>query len=136
VLSNLVLDNFTASEWEKIRRGGSRDESARSVMLDATLRQFKSGTIVRYEYMIYNPKRSAELDTQLRLIKDGKVVYEEPPTAVNVTGQPDLLRLSAAGAVSLGKNLTVGDYVLQVIVTDKTNAKKIATQYVDFEIAE
>jgi VWFA-related protein len=136
VLSNLVLDNFTPSEWQKIKLGGNRDESARSVLLDTTVRQYKRGTIVRYDYMIYNPKQSAELDTQLRLIKDGKVVYEEQPTAVDATGQPDLLRLSAAGAVSLGKNLALGNYVLQIIATDKTNAKKFATQYVEFEIVE
>ena len=70
------------------------------------------------------------------LIKDGKVIYEENPIAVKTAGQTDLHRLQAAGAVSLGKNLEAGNYVLQVIATDKTNTKKFATQYVEFEIVE
>lgn len=134
VLSNLVLDNFTTDEWKKISLGGNRDDSERSVLLDATLRQFKKGTILRYDYVIYNPKQSRQIETQLRLIKDGKVVYEENPTPVKADGQTDLQRLQAAGAVSLGKNLEAGNYVLQVIVTDKTNAKTFASQFVEFEI--
>ncbi len=136
VLSNLVLDNFTAVEWQKVRAGGSRDDSERSVLLDTTLRQYKRGTILRYDYAIYNPEKGRELESQMRLIKDGKIVYEEKPTAVKTAGQTDLQRISAAGAFSLGTNLEPGNYVLQIIVTDKINAKKFATQYIEFEIVE
>jgi len=40
------------------------------------------------------------------------------------------------GAIELGENLLPGDYVLQMIVTDRSAAKKknIATQYVQFEV--
>ena len=136
VLSNLILDNFTAAEWQKVRSGGSRDNSERSVLLDATVRQFKRGTILRYDYAIYNPDRRQQIESQMRLIKDGKVVYEEKPTAVKTAGQTDLQRLSAAGAFSLGTNLEPGNYVLQIIVTDQANKKKFAAQYVEFEIVE
>lgn len=136
VLSNLVLDNFTAAEWQKIRSGGSRDESERSVLLDTTLRQYKRGTILRYDYEIYNPNQSRQIESQLRLIKDGKVIYEENPMAVAIENQTNLHRLQTAGALSLGKNLEIGNYVLQVITTDKTNVKKFATQYIEFEIVE
>lgn len=135
-LSNLILDNFTVPEWQKIRLGGSRDESERSVLLDTTLRQYKRGTILRCDYTIYNPPPGQQIESQFRLIKDGKVVYEEAPTAVKLAGQTDLRRLAAAGAFSLGANLENGNYVLQVIVTDKTNAKNFAAQYVEFEIIE
>ncbi len=136
VLSNLVLDNFTVSEWQKIKLGGNRDESERSVLLDATLRKFKRGTILRYDYVIYNPKQSRQIETRLRLIKDGKVVYEENPISVDTNGQTDLQRIQTANAISIGKNLEIGNYVLQVIATDKANVKKFATQYVEFEIVE
>ena len=136
VLSNLVLDNFTTGEWQKIKAGGSRDEGERSVLLDTTLRQYKRGTILHYDYEIYNPNQSRQIESQIRLIKDGKVIYEEVAAAVNSDGQPDLHRLQTAGAVSLGKNLETGSYVLQVIVTDKNNSKKFATQFVEFEIVE
>jgi VWFA-related protein len=136
VLSNLILDNFTAVEWQKVRSGGSRDASERSVLLDATLRQFKRGTILRYDYAIYNPAQTQQLESQMRLVKDGKIVYEEKPAAVKTAGQSDPQRLSAAGAFSLGTNLEPGNYVLQIIVTDKANSNKFATQYVEFEIVE
>ena len=136
VLSNLLLDNFTAAEWQKGRATGSRDESERSVLLDTTLRQYKRGTILRYDYAIYNARPGREIEAQRRLIKDGKIVYEEKPTAVKTAGQTDLQRITAAGAFSLGTNLEPGNYVLQVIVFDPVDAKKFATQYVEFEVAE
>jgi hypothetical protein len=135
-VSNLVLDNFTLEEWQKIRLGGGSDNSQRSVLLDTTLRQFKGGTILRYDYVVYNPKQSRSLQTQLRLIRNGKVVYEEQPTPIKTIEQTDLLRLQTAGAISLGKNLEAGDYVLQIIVTDSASEKKFASQFVEFEIVE
>jgi VWFA-related protein len=135
-VSNLVLDNFTPEEWQKIRLGGSREASERSVLLDTTVRRFKHGTVLRYDYVIYNPKQSQSLTKQLRLIRDGKVVYEEQPSPIKTDGQTDLLRVQTAGAISLGKNLEAGDYILQVIVTDSANEKKFATQFVEFEIVE
>jgi hypothetical protein len=135
VLSNLVLDNFTAAEWDAKRRGSS-EESERSALLDTTNRQYKRGTILRYDYAIYNPSQSRQIETQLRLIKDGKVIYEENPVAVKTASQPDLQRLPAAGAFSIGKNLETGSYILQVIAFDKTNSKKFATQYVEFEVVD
>ncbi len=56
-ISNLVLDNFTLEELQKIRLGESRNNRDRTVLLNTTLREFKRGTILRYDYVIYNPKR-------------------------------------------------------------------------------
>ncbi len=54
-LSNLIVDNFTDEEWQKIKFGGN--DSNRGVLLDTTLREFKGGMILRYDYVIYNPKK-------------------------------------------------------------------------------
>ncbi len=135
-LSNLVLDNFTPDEWQKIKLGASRDESEKSVLLDAALRRFRSGTILRYDFVIYNPKQSRQLKTQMRLIKDGRVVHEEAPVPVKAPGPTDPTRLPAAGALTLGRNLEPGSYLLQVIVTDEANAKNLAAQFVEFEIIQ
>lgn len=133
-LSNIILDNFTTAEWQKIRTGGSRDEDERSALLDTTLRQYKRGTILYYNFVIYNPKPNNRLESQMRLINDGKIAYEENPSPVTIEGETDLLRLQKAGAITLGKNLEPGSYILQMIVTDKANPKKFTTQYVEFEI--
>ena len=45
--------------------------------------------------------------------------------------------LVAAGAMKLGAHMTPGDYVLQVIVTDKSGDKsRTATQSTDFEVEQ
>jgi hypothetical protein len=135
-LSSLLLDNFTVPEWQKVRAGGSRDESERSLLLDASLRQFKRGTILTYDFVVYNPSASNSLESSLRLIKDGKVIYEEPAAAVNGATQDDKLRMLVSGAVSLGTSMKPGTYLLQVIVSDRAKAKRFATQHVEFEIVE
>lgn len=135
-ISNILLDNFTDAEWQKVKLTGNRDDSERSILLDATVRQFKRGTILRYDYVVYNPKSNRKIQTQFRLIHDGKVIYEEQPTAIKTNGQTDPTRLQTAGALSLGKNLEPGSYILQIIATDDSNSKKFATQFVEFEIVE
>ncbi len=137
-LSNLVLDNFTPEEWQKIKLGGNRDDSQRSILLDTTLRQFKRGTVLRYDYVIYNPKKSQQIINQIRLIRDGKVLYEEKFAPIETAGQTDLMRLPSFGAITLGKNLEAGSYILQAVVIDKNAKEKsqLATQFVEFEIIE
>jgi hypothetical protein len=48
----------------------------------------------------------------------------------------DPQRLTAVGRMSLGREMTPGDYVLQVIVTDKLARSKFnrVSQSMDFEI--
>ena len=135
-LSNLLLDNFTPVEWEKIKSGSS-SESERSVLLDTALRRFKRGTILRYDYEVYNPRRVQTLTAQMRLIRDGKVIYEENPTEIKTEGQTDFTRLASFGAVDFGTNLEPGAYILQVVITDPSARKKsFAAQFVEFEIVE
>ncbi len=136
-ISNLVLDNFTPEELQKVKLGGSRD-SKRTVLLNTTLREFKRGTILRYDYVIYNPKQTQSLTVQTRLIRDGKVIYEENPAPLKIGGQTDLMRLQSSGAITLGKNLEAGSYILQTIVVDAAERGKnsFTTQFVEFEIVE
>jgi len=135
-LSNVVLDNFTTDEWRKVKLGGDPNNSERNVLLDTTLRRFKRGTILRYDYVIYNPKQSRQIETRLRLIKDGKVIYEKNPTPLKTENRADLARLQAAGELTLAKNLEAGNYILQIIAEEGGGGKKFATQFVEFEIVE
>ncbi len=137
-VSNLILDNFTPEALQKIRLGGSRDNSDRTALLNTTLREFKRGTILRYDYVIYNPKQRQPLIVQTRLIRDGKVIYEENPAPLKTGGQTDLMRLQSSGAITLGKNLEVGSYILQTIIVDAAAKGKdlFAMQFVEFEVVE
>lgn len=137
-LSSIVLDSFTPEDWQKVRLGASRESGEKSVLLDATVRKFKRGTILRYDYMIYNSKQNPKLTTQTRLIYDGRVIHEEDPAPFSIQGQADLMRVQASGALTLGKNLNAGTYLLQVFVVDENAKGKsgFATQFVEFEVIE
>jgi hypothetical protein len=97
---------------------------------------------LRYGYEIYNAKiiaaQKSILNTQIRMFRDGKMIFEGKQIPLDLSGQTDLERIKAVGAINLGNGMPAGDYVLQIIVTD-TLAKeksKIATQFVQFEIVE
>jgi hypothetical protein len=109
-------------------------------MNDTSLRQFKRGTILRYGYEIYNakldPARKPQITTQIRVFRDGKVVYEGKNLPVDTAGQNDLQRIKTLGALNLGIDMEAGEYILQIIVTDALakEKNKISAQFVQFEV--
>ncbi len=149
-ISGLVLENLTAEQWQKsftnsqdaTNKSAEKVENTNDPLAATSLRRFKRGTILRYGYEIYNAKLVAaqkqSLNTQLRMFRDGKIIFEGKQIPLDISGQTDLERIKGVGAVNLGSEMPTGDYVLQIIVTD-TLAKeknKIATQFVQFEIIE
>lgn len=145
-LSSIVLNNYSAVEWQKISSGrkidpadGETEDS--NINIDTALRKFKRGSVLQYGYIIYNAKvanRDSQLEIRARLLRDGKVILEGNPSSFDEKGQTDLSRLETAGAVTLGNNLQPGNYVFQVIVTDKLAKRKYQTssRWVEFEIIE
>ncbi|HMS39289.1 MAG TPA: VWA domain-containing protein, partial [Pyrinomonadaceae bacterium] len=140
-LSGIVLENLTRKQWEAADNISANDLTT-NPMNDTSLRKFKRGTILRYAYEIYNAKsetlKKPNLTSQIRIFQDGKLILEGKKTPVEFDGQTDLLRIKAAGAISLGGEMPAGDYILQIIITD-SNAKekhKTATQFVQFELVE
>jgi hypothetical protein len=105
----------------------------------AARRRFRRGETVVYSYEIINAKAGAgqhlELEVQTRLFREGEQVLadQSTPSTGNVS---DPQRLSAGGRMTLGRNLAVGKYVLQLAVTDKLAPSKFKTvsQSVDFDI--
>ena len=104
------------------------------------VRIFKQGSAITYGYQILNAQaeagKSPELEVRTRLFRDGEEVYAGKPAALSSQGQPDSKHLVGGGRMQLGGKITPGDYVLQVIVTDKLakDKYKFATQSMDFEI--
>jgi hypothetical protein len=136
-LSNIVIDAYTADEWKKALLGQAQTTEQSSEFLDSTVRRFARGNVLQYNYVIYNSKPDkARIETQMRLISDGKVVFEGARTPLKTDGQIDLQRIQSSGAVTLGKNLEPGNYVLQAIAFDTSGGGKprIATQFIEFEI--
>jgi len=149
-LSGLLLENLTAEQWQKNYTNAPTPTNAPANSADDTsdplaatsLRRFKRGTFLRYGYEIYNAKLDAankpNLNTQVRMFRDGKITFEGKMISVGVSAATDLERIKIVGAINLGSSMPAGDYVLQIVVTDvlAKEKSKIAAQFVQFEIVE
>jgi len=107
----------------------------------AARRSFRRGAALVYAYEIINAKTGAgqhpDVAVQTRLFRDGEQVLAGKTTTLDTAaGASDPQRLMAGGRMSLGRDMTPGQYVLQVIVTDKLVRSKFntVTQSMDFEI--
>jgi len=138
-LSGIVLQEAAAGTPANVNlpQGPAPGED---VTHGAARRSFRRGTVLGYLYEIINAKSGAsqhpELEVQTRVFHDGEQVVADKtmPAAAGVASDPQHLR--AGGRLSLGLDMTPGQYVLQVIVTDKLVKNKFstATQSMDFEI--
>lgn len=121
--------------------GEGREEG--NAQASAAVRQFKPGTVIEYGFFIYNAKLDKassrpQLITQVKLFRDGKEIFTGKEIPFDSSGQTDLQRLAAGGAIQLGRSLEPGDYVIHVIVTDSLADKKhrVAGQWMDFQIVK
>jgi len=139
-VSSLIIQNVTADEWRSIASGTAT--SLPSATNDTALRRITGGGVLRYGYEIYNAKldesKAPHLTAHVRIFRDGKLFYESKDTPVDATGQTDLQHIKNAGALAIGKTMELGDYVLQVVVTDSLAKQKqqIATQFIEFEVVQ
>lgn len=109
------------------------------------VRRLKRGMVLAYGYIIYNATINKstgkpQVSTQMRIFKDGKPVFTGRIAALDLTNQSDLKRLVAGGQMQLASEMPLGDYVIQVTVTDemiKPNDKekrRTISQWIDFEV--
>ena len=105
------------------------------------VRRFRQGMMLHYSFLTYNAQLDKatlrpQLQTQVRLFRDGQQVFGGRVQPLNLRNQSDLKRLVAGGILRLGSDMKPGDYILQVIVTDALAKDKYrtATQWIDFEI--
>jgi len=107
----------------------------------AARRVFQRGTVLLYAYEIMNAmvnktgaSQHPELEVETRLFHDGAQVRDDKTMLTNAGADPQ--RLRAEGRMTLERGMTPGQYVLQVIVTDKLAKSKFSTvtQSMDFEI--
>jgi VWFA-related protein len=103
------------------------------------MRTFVPGENIIYGYQILNPQLDSdhkpEIETYSRVFRDGSEIFTGKPQPLNSDVQTDLKKLISGGVLRLGANMKPGDYVLQVVVTDKL-AKTTATQWSDFEVKD
>lgn len=137
-LSGIVVQNTTNAQLKAGRLG-----DANSSLFDTATRTFKRGSILIYNYAIYNARSAKgsstpQLTAYARLFRDGKLIFESAPAPVNTTGQGDPGHIEDRGILTLGSDLAPGDYVLQIVATDALAKEKyqIAAQSIDFEVIQ
>ncbi len=150
-LSGIIVNGF---DPEKLKSGAplagsesfqnaAETKSAADPQAGPGVRRLRRGMILEFGYMIYNAQldkatQRPQLQTQVRLFRDGQQVFAGDALPFDPKGQTDLKRLSAGGRLQLGTDMPPGDYVLQVIVTDLLAKEKArtTTQWIDFQISD
>jgi hypothetical protein len=155
-LSGLVVSGYDPATARKAPASGTaapatqpspsnNESSVEEVDPSSTpaVRLLKSGTYLDYGFLIYNAQldgktKRPQLESQVVLLKDGKQVFATKVSPLNVGEEPDWKHIPAAGRLRLGDELVPGEYVLQIIVTDKLakDQNRWATQWMDFEVVK
>ena len=107
------------------------------------MRLFKTDQALVYAFNIYNARiekntGKPQLKTQLRIYRDGQLIFVGDEEAFSPFDQSDPKRLLGAGIVQMGSRMVPGEYVIQVVVTDLLGKQKqnITSQWIDFDIVE
>jgi hypothetical protein len=162
-LSSIIVRGLTAAEFARNKapvKSPGDNASAPSTQSNAAVpqsegveegdaqaspavRHFHTGLVMEYAYMIFNAQLSKatnrpQLTTQVRLVRDGKVIFTGKELPFDTINQIDLKRLAAGGAIQLGTELRPGEYALQIIVNDAlaNEKRRTVTQWIDFEIVK
>lgn len=148
-LSGIVLENMDHTQLSKLLNvqttsvliGESPNLESTDPFSDTSLRRFRRGTVLRFGYEVYNAKPDQAgkplLKVRINVFKDNELVMEGKLQPVEYDGQTDLQRIRAGGALDLKPDMPPGDYILQIVVTDKDGSEKnAASQFVQFEVTE
>jgi hypothetical protein len=105
------------------------------------VRIFRSGSTVNYAYQILNARvdvdKKPQLESQIRLFRDGQMVYASHGSALASDPQNNPKRLIATGRFQLNR-IPPGNYTFQLIVEDNLRHDKYAraVQAIDFQVRE
>ena len=130
--TNQTVNAATAAQSEGREEGDAETSAA--------VRHFKASDVMTYALYIYNAKLDntsrPQLTAQVKLFRDGAEIFTGKETQFNPGQQTDMQRLVVAGAIKIGTDLTPGDYVIQIVVTDLLADQKhrVSTQWMDFQV--
>ena len=142
-LSGIYLSGAMPAQPGETSPTAEKKTEKQEVSAGPAVRRLRHGMILSYSYTIHNARlddsKRPQLQTQMRLFRDGKEVFTGKPLTFNPGQQADMKNLDAGGRLVVGTSLPAGQYVLQVTVTDTlAKAKRYATtaQWIDFEIVK
>ncbi|MCA1594387.1 MAG: VWA domain-containing protein [Acidobacteria bacterium] len=145
VMRGAVRENAAGKSPATPQQSGTGEGQSSDLdpMSTPAVRRFHQSSDVDYFFSIYNAKldratNRPQLQTQLRLFRDGQPVFSGKLLPFDPKEQPDLKRLLSGSRLHLGKELPPGEYVLQVVVHDllAQEKRRIATQWIDFEVVK
>lgn len=107
---------------------------------NVAMRRFRSSSNLFYSYVVYagrakSAAQAPRLLAQVKLYREGALVYDGGAKRIDTTDQTDYERIPAAGGLRLN-SLAPGTYVLQVTVKDQTGGRSAASQMIDFEVVQ
>jgi VWFA-related protein len=122
---------------------GSAGSLADDVRKGPAVRRFPQGSPLTLGYTVYNAvidknTHLPQLTAQTRIYRDGQVIFTGTVTPLDPAGQTDLQRIVAVAQLELGVEFSPGEYVLQIIVSDRLAKEKqgTASQWIDFEVVK
>jgi hypothetical protein len=105
------------------------------------VRRYHAGQNIAYGYLLINPKvggpdKMPKAMTQVRVYRNGKLFYTGKPQSVFGKRPDDPNNFAGAGILRLGTDVTPGEFLIQVTVTDPLHKKKQSqvSQWADFEV--
>lgn len=116
-------------------RSSARD--ANQIIEGTGTRKFPQNVDLDFAFVAYNLAGNNALVMESKLFRDGRIVYAGPEIPIEVGNQADPNRMLVSGSFKLPRELEPGNYFLQIVISDKSAAKKKApkvAQWVDFEI--
>jgi VWFA-related protein len=143
-LSSLIATGKDPKDTTQNQSGENGDTTGQPVSQSSTAtRKFRPGMEVSYAFMIYNAQvdqasRQPQIESQVILYRDGQPVYTSQPARIRVEEQVSFKEIFAGSNLQLGDNMQPGEYVLQIVVTDKLAKDKYSTvtQWIDFEVVK
>jgi VWFA-related protein len=146
-VSGILLSGIPLAKYLNGSSGPSTTQKLEGTNLEAdpnanaAVRIFKRDQALIYAFNIYNARINkktgkAQLKTQLRLYRDGQLIFTGANVAFTPVDDKDPQRLLGAGVVQLKSGMTPGGYVIQLVVTDVLDKEKetVASQWIDFDV--
>ena len=133
--NRLALSGIVVSSAMEAAKASASEQDIRS---GPAVRQLRPGMMLDYRFLIYNAQTGGpeSLQTQMRLLRDGKPVFTGKLVSLDISKEPNPKRINSGGRLRLGPDLTPGDYVLHMTVRNTTDPKKprLTSQWIDFQI--
>ena len=134
-LSGIVMQNFTAQEWQNVTGGKPPTDAAVRMQTNTAQRKFKKGTVLSFNYAVYAaPSLNTKSQAQFTVLKDGKEIFKGAPEDLTVVSNGKMQRVNKGGAFLLGTDMAAGKYILQISVGGDA-LKEAEIQQIDFELA-